>query len=71
MKNRAYGVSPTANRSLIFCLFPLTTPNGENVVKQLVIALFTLAALVTSANAHGFNTHVCHKHGAYGYHCHP
>jgi hypothetical protein len=46
-------------------------PKGENVVKQLVIALFTLAALVTSANAHGFNTHTCHKHGAYGYHCHP
>ena len=39
-------------------------------MKQLLIALFAFA-LFTSANAHGLNNHVCHKHGAYGYHCHP
>jgi hypothetical protein len=40
-------------------------------MKQLLIALFAFAALITSAKAHGLNNHVCHKHGAYGYHCHP
>ena len=43
----------------------------ERIVKQLLIALFTFAALITSANAHGLKNHVCHKHGTYGYHCHP
>ncbi len=41
-------------------------------MKQLLIALFTLAALITSASAHGLNNnHVCHQHGVYAYHCHP
>jgi hypothetical protein len=43
----------------------------EKIMKQFLIALFAFAALTTSAKAHGLNNHVCHKHGAYGYHCHP
>ena len=54
--------------SLIFCLISLT---WSEIVKQLLIALFTLATLTTLAEAHGIKNHVCHKHGAYGYHCHP
>jgi hypothetical protein len=31
-----------------------------------------IAAIITSANAHGLRQHhVCHQHGAYGFHCHP
>jgi hypothetical protein len=40
-------------------------------MKQLLVALFTLASFVTFANAHGIKNHVCHKHGTFGYHCHP
>jgi hypothetical protein len=44
----------------------------EIIVKQLLIVLFASAAVITSANAHGWKQqHVCHQHGAYGYHCHP
>jgi hypothetical protein len=43
----------------------------EKIVKPLLIALLAFGAFITSANAHGVNQHVCHKHGTYGYHCHP